>query len=53
MAAGESILASESFRYPLHRLQCLAAQAGWSPLQFWTGSAARFAVHVFERSDGT
>jgi uncharacterized SAM-dependent methyltransferase len=53
IAAGESIQVSESHRYPLHRLQRLAAQAGWSPLQFWTDSAARFAIHVFERSRGT
>jgi len=49
-AMGESIHTENSYKYSLVRLQALAQRAGWSQLQLWMDGAARFAVHVLERT---
>jgi L-histidine Nalpha-methyltransferase len=48
-AMGESLHTENAYKHTLARLRCLAARAGWLPLQLWTDGLARFAVHVFER----
>jgi L-histidine N-alpha-methyltransferase len=45
---GESIHTENAYKYSLHRLQQLAARAGWVHAQRWMDGRSRFAVHVLE-----
>lgn len=49
-AEGESIHTENSHKYTVEAFQALAAEAGWTPEQVWTGEANLFSVHLMRRA---
>ncbi|MEQ9643158.1 MAG: L-histidine N(alpha)-methyltransferase [Alphaproteobacteria bacterium] len=49
-AEGETIHTENSHKYTVEAFHALAAKAGWTPEQVWTGEANLFSVHLMRRA---
>jgi len=49
LAAGEHIHTENSYKWTRPEARLMARASGWTPVQDWTDSAARFALHLWKR----